>query len=107
MPSGKETGFLNVILDRHMTGLHTNHTPNPDSLKFTMDGGSFIESGMVVVGSVAEAADHPLASRLFAVEGVANILILPEFLTVTKRSTRDWDTLLPILSGLIEDYFSR
>jgi len=72
-----------------------------------MDGGSFIESGMVVVGSVAEAADHPLASRLFAVEGVANILILPEFLTVTKRSTRDWDTLLPILSGLIEDYFSR
>lgn len=51
-----------------------------------------------------DAAEHPLGSRLFAIAGVANIFILPQFLTVTKHPAADWDELLPLLESNLESY---
>ncbi len=74
-------------------------TPNPDSLKFEARDTRFVDSGMVTASSVEEAADNELASRLCSIDGVSNVFILPQFLTVTKRPDADWDDLLPAIEG--------
>lgn len=68
-------------------------TPNPDSLMFTLDGASAIPSGMLAFFSAGEAAAHPLGTALFALPGVASVLVVPAFVTVTKRPEADWNPL--------------
>jgi hypothetical protein len=87
-----------------MSHLKISPTPNPNSLKIATDRVPFIESGMESFGAAEEAADHPLGSRLFALSGVANVFILPQFLTVTKQPAADWNVLLPQLESTLESY---
>lgn len=77
-------------------------TPNPDSLKFTAVATSFIEGGLRSYSRLEEAEDDPLASSLFAIEGVADVLILPAFLTITKSPAADWNRLLPQIEVALE-----
>jgi hypothetical protein len=76
-------------------------TPNPNSLKFTSVVTPFIERGMGAYGSAAEAETDPLARALFEVHGVADVLILPAFLTITKRPEANWDGMLPAIERVI------
>jgi hypothetical protein len=76
-------------------------TPNPNSLKFTATEGVFIPSGMGAYVSAAEAAADPLAAALFAVSGVANVLVLPAFVTITKRPEAEWNAMLPRLEAIL------
>ncbi|MEM0963083.1 MAG: NifU N-terminal domain-containing protein [Bacteroidota bacterium] len=68
-------------------------TPNPNSLKFDIAGGSVIERDLLAFHSAREASDNPLGASLFALEGVASLLILPSFVTVTKHPDASWDPL--------------
>ena len=81
-------------------------TPNPNSLKFTATGGTFIESGMLACASAGEAAGHPLSAALFAVEGVYNVLVLPPFATVTKHPEADWNAVLPRVETILADHLA-
>lgn len=76
-------------------------TPNPNSLKFTSAATPFIDRGMGAYGSAAEAEADPLARALFEVHGVADVLILPAFLTITKRPEANWDGMLPAIERVI------
>lgn len=86
-----------------MSRIDTSPTPNPNSLKFTLKSGTFIESGMESFNSDAEAEGHPLGERLFEIEGVANVFILPQFLTVTKLETARWKEIVPEVERVVED----
>lgn len=87
-----------------MPDIQVTPTPNPNSLKFTLEEGVFIGSGMESFNSPVEAESHPLGSRLFSLPGVINIFILPQFLTVTKHPAEDWDTLIPKIETAIKGY---
>lgn len=76
-------------------------TPNPNSLKFTTTAGPFIEQGMGAFDSAAEADGDPLGAPLFAVPGVINVLVLPPFVTVTKRPDADWNDVLPRVEQIL------
>lgn len=76
-------------------------TPNPNSLKFTTSGRPFIEQGMGAFASAAEAEGDPLGDPLFAVPGVMNVLVLPPFVTVTKRPEADWNDVLPAVERIL------
>ena len=76
-------------------------TPNPHSLKFTRDGARFVASGFVAFGAAEEAAGDPLGSALFAVRGVANVFIVPDFATVTKHPAASWDQLVPSIERIL------
>ncbi len=89
-----------------MPAIHVEPTPNPNSLKFTLEQGHFIESGMESFRSAEEAASHPLGSRLFALPGVDNVFIMPQFLTVTKKPEADWEELLPRIQETLKEYLS-
>lgn len=72
------------------SGVQSQATPNPNSLKFTAPGQTFIDTGLLSFRSAKAAAAHPLAAALFAIEGICDVLILPEFVTVTKRPDVPW-----------------
>lgn len=84
-----------------MPALHAEPTPNPNSIKLTTDDGPFIRDGMVSLTSSDEADTHPLGRLLFDVDGVANVLILPQFVTVSKTEAADWDSVLPRVKQIL------
>ena len=43
--------------------------------------------------NAASGNEHPIASKLFAITGVTALLLLGDFVTVTKRPKRDGRTL--------------
>lgn len=88
-----------------MVQFQTHPTPNPNSLKFTTDSGPFIEQGMESFASKDEARDHPLGKALFQHDGVINVFILPDFLTVTKDNSVDWDVLFPKVEATLRSHF--
>lgn len=77
-------------------------TPNPNA-------GKFIVNRKVVAGTSSksfynadDAADDPLASALFELEGVASLFMVDDFVTVTKSADADWNTLIPEVQAAIE-----
>jgi hypothetical protein len=89
-----------------MSRFTTHATPNPNSLKFTCNNGdTFIDRGLESFDTVQEADDHPLGRRLFAVQGVENVFIMPEFVTITKHPASDWNAMVPQLRQALSDYF--
>jgi hypothetical protein len=85
--------------------IHTHPTPNPNSVKLTVDGQRFIEAGMESFATAEDAAHHPLGERIFSITGVANVFILPDFLTVTRHPATEWDAILPKLELVLKSYF--
>jgi len=87
-----------------MASTQAESTPNPNSLKFTTDDGPFLDGGMAAYSSAEEAADDPLARRLFSVAGVEDVFITPEFVTVSKASGVDWNAVKPDVETILADH---
>ena len=68
-------------------------TPNPHAAKFVLDRPVPGEGSRSYFNADA-AADDPLASRLFALDGVRALLLVDNFITVTKTEGADWDALV-------------
>ncbi|MEE9207043.1 MAG: NifU N-terminal domain-containing protein [Gemmatimonadota bacterium] len=68
-------------------------TPNPHAAKFVLDGcGSPQESRSYF--DAASASEDPLASRLFGISGVRALLIVDNFVTVTKAEEIEWSEIV-------------
>lgn len=73
--------------------IHLEWTPNPSTLKYVVSV-PLLPRGAMNFTSRAEAeAKSPLAARLFAIAGVAAVMLGTDFLTVTKEEDGDWDVL--------------
>lgn len=79
-------------------------TPNPHAAKFTLSRPLPVE-GSRSYFEAAEAEDDPLAEALFAVDGVRALLIVDEFITVTKAEDAEWDDLVEPVSETIRRRF--
>jgi hypothetical protein len=84
------------------TTVRYSPTPNPNAGKFTV-------SRKVVEGSASrsfytpeDAADHPLATALFELEGVLSVFMVDDFVTITKAADAGWDRLVPEVQAVIE-----
>lgn len=89
-------------------------TPNPDSLKFTAeaspaDGGAtlFVAEGLAAYRTAAEAVGDALGEALFKVAGVADVLVLPSFVTVTKRPDADWRNVAGEVEAVLNAHLAR
>ena len=86
--------------------IQTEDTPNPDTLKF-MPGDIVLKSGSVDFSNVKSSTNSPLAKRLFEIDGVTRVFLSSDFISVTKESVLEWNTLKPsILTGIMEHYSS-
>lgn len=77
-------------------------TPNPNAAKFVVDGAALGADGRSYFGA-EEARDDELASRLFEVSGVRALLIVDNFITVTKEDAVAWDDIVEDITWVIRD----
>jgi Fe-S cluster biogenesis protein NfuA len=84
--------------------IQTQPTPNPASLKF-LPGQDVSPSTPYEFISADEASASPLASALFALNGVKNVFLGSDFISLTKSDEADWAVLKPQALAAIMDHF--
>lgn len=84
--------------------IQTQSTPNPATLKF-LPGRDVSPSTPYEFITEDEAAASPLATALFAVNGVRNVFLGSDFVSITKTDEADWAVLKPQALAAIMDHF--
>ncbi len=86
--------------------IQTQDTPNPATLKF-IPGVPVMPQGTADFADMEAAKMSPLARRMFEVDGVTNVFLGADFLSVTKADSLEWFALKPaVLAGIMEHYAS-
>ena len=83
--------------------IQTEATPNPATLKF-LPGRTVLATGTLEMRDKTEAAQSPLAERLFDIQGVGGVFLGSDFITVTKADG-EWPQLKPAILGAIMEHF--
>ncbi len=83
--------------------IQTEATPNPATFKF-LPGRAVLENGTLQLRDAEQAAQSPLAERLFGVAGVSGVFFGSDFITVTK-SAGEWPQLKPMILGAIMEHY--
>jgi Fe-S cluster biogenesis protein NfuA len=92
--------------------IQTEDTPNPLSMKFIADRAVL---GLDANGRPAAGMDFPneeaarvspLATALFAIDGVSGVFLGPDFVTVTRSEGIDWAHVKPHVLGVIADFLT-
>ncbi len=85
--------------------IQTEETPNPATLKF-IPGRVVLPEGTRDFRSADDAEVSPLASRIFAIDGVSGVFLGHDFVTVTKDAA-EWPHIKPaVLGAIMEHYLS-
>jgi Fe-S cluster biogenesis protein NfuA len=83
--------------------IQTEPTPNPATLKF-LPGRPVLADRTLDMRGKAEAANSPLAERLFEIPNVSGVFFGSDFITITK-SGGEWQQLKPAILGAIMEHF--
>jgi Fe-S cluster biogenesis protein NfuA len=84
--------------------IETEGTPNPATLKF-LPGRDVMGLSTADFASATTAVRSPLATDLFALQGVARVFLGGDFISVTKNDEIAWQALKPQVLGVIMDHF--
>lgn len=84
--------------------IQTEAMPDPAAMKF-LPGCQVLAEGNVEMRSSAQAANSPLATRLFEIPHVSGVVLGDDFIIVTKDGG-DWATMRPTILGKIMDHFT-
>ena len=85
--------------------IQTEETPNPATLKF-LPGRDVLPGDTRDFRNAAEAEVSPLATRIFAIDGVSGVFLGQDFVTVT-RDEAEWPHIKPaVLGAIMEHYLS-
>jgi hypothetical protein len=84
--------------------IQVRQTPNPNALKFVLPGIRFPAARNFSLG---DKVDDPLAAGLLALEGVYNVFLAQDFVTVNKVSQVEWPPLQAAVRTFLADYLSR
>ena len=84
--------------------IQTEATPNPLTLKF-IPGIPVMETGTAFFTTVEDAKISPLAVELFRTNGVNAVFLGSDFITITRSTAENWETLKPQLLTAIMDHF--
>lgn len=90
--------------DANARPIQMRQTPNPNARKFVLAGIRFEGSRNYALG---QAVDHPLAARLLALEGVYNVFLAQDFVTVNKAPGVEWMPLQSAVEHYLADYLAQ
>lgn len=79
-------------------------TPNPNARKFVLAGVNFAPARNYTLG---DEVDHPLAAQLLTLEGVYNVFLAQDFVTVNKVPAVAWPALQDAVIGFLSAYLSQ
>jgi len=80
-------------------------TPNPNAIRFALSSPVLGDKPRSFSGAAA-AAGTPWAERLFAIPGVASLIGLRDFLTVTKTAAGDWERIVPAAVDILANHLA-
>tara|TARA_B110001454_G_C12597846_1_gene383143 strand:+ start:31 stop:585 length:555 start_codon:yes stop_codon:yes gene_type:complete len=83
----------------------TEHTPNPDTLKF-LPGKKVSEIGPIEFLKNDKTIEVPLANKILSLEGTVMVFFGQDFITVKKEKSLNWDDLKHGIISEINDYYS-
>ena len=79
-------------------------TPNENAMKYTLNCNS-IESGHKTYANAESAEDSLVEKALFAIDGVAQVFLMANFISVTKKPETNWSNLeASILEAIKSSY---
>jgi Fe-S cluster biogenesis protein NfuA len=84
----------------------TEHTPNPDTLKF-LPGKKVSDAGPLEFTKKDEVIEIPLAKTLLSLEGTLMVFFGEDFITVKKEKNLHWDDLKPGIISEINHHYSQ
>ena len=67
-------------------------TPNEHAMKYTLNCNA-IESGYKTYKNAQEAEDCPVAKAMFAIDGVEQVFLMADFVTVNKKADANWSNM--------------
>ena len=85
--------------------IQTETTANPEQMKF-LPGQPVMPKGTAHFANDVTAEHSPLAQRLFAIEGVANITLDENSITITKENNWDWQALKTLTLAAIMNHYT-
>ncbi|KAI8636078.1 scaffold protein Nfu/NifU N terminal-domain-containing protein [Parasitella parasitica] len=85
--------------------IQTEQTPNDDSLKF-IPGVPVLGSGSAEFLDVRSSMKSPLAKQLFHIDGIAGVFFGPDFITISKEESAEWQLMKPDIYAAIMDHFA-
>ncbi len=80
--------------------LRVEETPNPNTLKFIPEK-SLDFKGTKLFTAKDDYESSDLLKTIFSIEGVTNVLLNSEFISVSKSEKEDWNVLKTILTAKI------
>ncbi|MBK6274502.1 MAG: NifU family protein [Saprospirales bacterium] len=83
--------------------IYTESTPNPNTLKFVTNK-ALLLNDMVEFQSVEETENAPLAKALFDFDGVTNVFITNNFVTITKQEELLWTEIMIPIKDFLKKY---
>ena len=86
--------------------IETEHTPNPDTLKF-LPGKKVSEVGPVQILKDDKSIKNPLATKILSIEGTVMVFFGEDFITVKKEKNLNWEDLKHGIISEINDYYSK
>ena len=84
--------------------IQTEHTPNPDTLKF-LPGKKVSDAGPVEFLKNEKNIKVPLVNKIFSIQGTTMVFFGEDFITVKKESHLKWDDLKHHIISEINDYY--
>src|SRR5258705_3540310 len=92
-----------IMEKKRIVTVYAEMTPNPQAMKFVMD--IYLCETPIEYSSLQQAGENLLAKKLFEFEGVKNVFILSNFITLTKEGNQDWYELITPVREAIRNYF--
>jgi len=86
--------------------VETEHTPNPDTLKF-LPGKKVSEVGPIEFLKNDKSIKVSLANKILSLEGTVMVFFGADFITVKKEKDLNWDDLKHGIISEINDHYSK
>ena len=86
--------------------IETEHTPNPDTLKF-LPGKRVSEVGPIEFLKNDKSIKVPLANKILSLEGTVMVFFGEDFITVKKEKDLNWKDMKHSIISEINDYYSK
>lgn len=83
--------------------IYTEATPNPNTLKFVTNKALLLNDA-VEFQTVEETTEAPLAKELFGFDGVTNVFISNNFVTISKTDDLLWAEIMIPIKDFLKKY---
>ncbi len=84
--------------------IETEYTPNPNVLKFNVGRDVMGHQSPQHIKKGFDASFYPLADRLLKIQGVEDVFLGKDFVSVGKHPACDFNVLSPAIIGVILDH---